>query len=137
MGQPPAPQPPPPSPSAYAPPPPPAHGLRPVPPEVLSAGFNLGAFWLHWIWGIAHNVWLSLLVFVVPWPVMQLILALKGNEWAWQNRAFTSVEQFKETQRAWVLWGWIVFAVPLVAAVVAVILGVIYWSSLPAPPTQA
>ena len=123
MGQPPAPPPPPPTLSAYAPPPPPPPALRPVPPEVLSAGFNWGAFWLHWIWGIAHNVWLSLLVFVAPWPVMQIILALKGNEWAWQNRAFTSVEQFKETQRAWALWGWILAGV----SALLVVLVLVFW----------
>ena len=52
----------------------------PVPEEIK--GWNWGAFWLTWIWGIAHNVWISLLVFCL-WPIWMIVLGIKGNEWAW------------------------------------------------------
>ena len=69
-------------------------------------GVNVGAFFLNWIWAIAHNYWLGLLC-LVPCVgiVMQFILLFKGNEFAWQNRRFDSIEQFKEIQRKWMLWG--------------------------------
>jgi len=87
-----------------------------VPPEIVG-GFNWGAFWWTWIWGIAHNVWIALLAFVAPWPVMNIILGIKGNEWAWQNRRFESVEQFRATQAAWAFWGWVAFGVSIFLAV--------------------
>lgn len=78
-----------------------------VPPEI-QGGWNWGAFLLGWIWGIGHSVWIALLAFIVPWPIMEIILGVKGNEWAWQNRRFESVEHFKEVQRKWAIWGVII-----------------------------
>lgn len=70
------------------------------------AGVNFGAFFLNWIWAIAHNYWLGLLC-LVPCVgfVMQFYLLFKGNELAWQSRRFDSVAQFKEVQHKWMLWG--------------------------------
>ena len=69
-------------------------------------GLNWGAFFLGWIWGIAHNTWLSFLWFVPGFKlIMPFVLLFKGNEWAWQNRKFSSPEEFKEIQRKWTLWG--------------------------------
>ena len=83
----------------------------PVPDEIK--GWNWGAFWWSCIWGIAHNVWISLLVFCLP-IVWQIVLGIKGNKWAWQYRQFDSIEQFKQTQAVWAKWGWIVGIVCLV-----------------------
>lgn len=94
------------------------------PPEVLSMGFNWGAFLLHWIWGIANGVWNSLLVFVLG-LVWMVVLGLKGNEWAWRARKFDSIEQFRETQAAWSRWGIILLVFSLVVGllVVALVIG--------------
>ncbi|EKD22758.1 MAG: hypothetical protein ACD_83C00281G0003 [uncultured bacterium] len=81
-----------------------------VPPEIMG-GWNWGAFLLGWIWGIGHSVWIALLSFIVPWPIMEIILGVKGNEWAWQNRRFESVEHFKEVQRKWAIWGVLLFII--------------------------
>ena len=77
----------------------------PVPEEIK--GWNWGAFWLHFIWGIAHNVWIALLALCLP-VIWQIVLGIKGSEWAWQQRQFDSVEQFKQTQAVWSKWGWII-----------------------------
>ena len=99
------PTPPPPSPpSSYAPPANTSGTGGPVPEEIK--GWNWGAFWLHFIWGIAHNVWLSLLYFCLG-EIWMIVLGIKGSEWAWQHRRFDSVEQFKQTQAVWSKWGWI------------------------------
>ncbi len=69
-------------------------------------GVNFGAFFLNWIWAIAHNYWLGLLCFVpCVGFVMQFYMLFKGNEIAWQNRRWDSVQQFKEVQHKWMLWG--------------------------------
>jgi hypothetical protein len=75
-----------------------------VPPEVDR--WNWGAFFLNWIWGLAHNTPIALLVFV-PCAnlVMPFVLGLRGSAWAWQNKRWESVEQFRKTQRQWALAG--------------------------------
>lgn len=92
-----------------------------VPAEIMG-GWNWGAFLLGWIWGIGHSVWIALLAFIVPWPIMEIILGVKGNEWAWQNRRFESVEHFKEVQRKWTIWGVIIYIISLF------VIAVIIWS---------
>ena len=81
-----------------------------VPPEIMG-GWNWGGCLLGWIWGIGHSVWIALLGLIVPWPIMEVILGIKGNEWAWQNRRFESVEHFKEVQRKWTIWGIIIIVI--------------------------
>lgn len=76
----------------------------PFPAEL--AGWNWGAFFFTWIWGIGHNVWLSLLVFLpVLNVIMPFVLGFKGNEWAWQHKKYASVEAFKKTENTWKKWG--------------------------------
>jgi hypothetical protein len=92
-----------------------------VPAEVMGMGFNWGAFWLTWIWGIAHGVWNSFLVLVLN-IIWSIVLGVKGNEWAWRSRRFDSVEQFRQTQAVWSKWGWILFIIWLVLAVIVMLL---------------
>lgn len=82
----------------------------PMPAELNH--WSWSAFLLNWIWGIAHNVWIALLMFV-PFVnfFVSIYLGIKGNELAWENRKFESVDQFKAVQRIWTNWGigiWVV-----------------------------
>ena len=86
-----------------------------VPEEIK--GWNWGAFWLNWIWSIAHNVWIGLLALVLG-LIMSIILGIKGNEWAWQNRRFESIEQFRAVQAKWAVWGWVIFAASIVIGII-------------------
>ncbi|MGI6294809.1 MAG: RING finger protein [Armatimonadota bacterium] len=76
-----------------------------LPPEIAGR-LNWGAFLLTLFWSIANNVWIGLLVLVpyVGW-VIPFVLLFKGNEWAWQNRRFESLQHFNEVQNAWMKWG--------------------------------
>ncbi|MEI6503469.1 MAG: zinc ribbon domain-containing protein [Armatimonadota bacterium] len=91
-------------------------------PEELK-GFSWGAFFWTWIWGIAHSVWLSLLVVVLAPTglgiVLNIVMGLKGNELAWQHRRFESLDEFRATQAAWAKWGWIMFIVSSVLGLIA------------------
>jgi hypothetical protein len=71
--------------------------------------WNWGAFLLTWIWGIGNNTFIALLMFV-PFVnvVMWIVLGVKGSAWAWQNKRWDSIDDFKQTQRKWALWGAIV-----------------------------
>ncbi|MDB5943234.1 MAG: hypothetical protein JWQ13_2800 [Ramlibacter sp.] len=73
-----------------------------IPPEI--AGWNWGAMLLNWIWGLGNRTYISLLMFV-PFVnfVMFFVLGAKGNEWAWRNKTWDSVEHFKQVQRKWTI----------------------------------
>jgi hypothetical protein len=75
-----------------------------VPAEIQ--GLNWGAFLLNWIWGIFNGTMLALLC-LIPFLnlIMAIVLLVKGNEWAWQNKRWDSVEHFKSVQRKWAIWG--------------------------------
>jgi hypothetical protein len=82
--------------------------IKPVPPGVKT--WNWGAFFLNWIWGIRHGVWISFLVFIPFFNLIWIfILGAKGSEWAWQKGDWKSLEEFKKTQRRWSIAGFIVF----------------------------
>ncbi len=91
----------------------------PVPEEIK--GWNWGAFWLNWIWGIGNSVWIAFVVLVLG-LIWQIYLGVKGNELAWQNRKFESVQQFKDTQAAWSKWGWIIFIISFVGGLLIALL---------------
>lgn len=82
--------------------------------------FSVGAFFLGWIWGICHEVWLSLLC-LVPYVniVMAIVLGIKGNEWAWEKKKGSmTAEQFDKQQSSWAIAGWIVFAIAVVGGII-------------------
>ncbi|MBL7124525.1 MAG: hypothetical protein ISS51_00295 [Dehalococcoidales bacterium] len=88
-----------------------------LPPELR--GWNWGAFWLTWIWGIRNKTYIAFLSFI-PFVsvVMPFILGAKGNKWAWQHEKWDSIEQYKASQRKWAIWGLIIFLIiisPIIA----------------------
>lgn len=95
-----------------------------LPPELQ--GLNWGAFLLNWIWGIGNNTWLALLA-LVPGVgfIMSFVLLVKGNEWAWANKQWDSVDHFKATQRKWMMAGLIILGIGLVCACISIILNVV------------
>jgi len=98
--------------------------LAVVPEEVK--GWSWGAFVLTWIWGIFNSVWIALLCFIPFFSfVWAIVLGIKGNEWAWRNKKWDSIEHFKSTQKGWNIAGIVVFAISIVAGVVAIIVAVV------------
>ena len=81
--------------------------LSSIPAEIK--GWNWGAFWLTWIWGIGNSTYRTFLVFI-PFLnfIMPFVCGAKGNVWAWSNRRWESVEQFKKTQRKWSIAGFLI-----------------------------
>lgn len=82
------------------------YGKMSVVPDEVRGGWNWGAFLLNWIWGIGNSTWIALLCFV-PFVgmVMPFVLGAMGNQWAWQNKRWESIEHFRRVQRLWALWG--------------------------------
>jgi len=80
-------------------------GTLSVIPEEIRV-WSWGAFALGWIWGIGNNVWLALLgLLPFGYPIMAVVLGLKGHEWAWRSKRYDSLEQFMTTQDTWSRWG--------------------------------
>ncbi len=92
-----------------------------VPEEVK--GWSWAGFSLTWIWGVFNSVLISLLV-LIPFPLFTLawaiVLGIKGNEWAWRNKKWDSVEHFKNAQRPWNIAGIVIFAISMVALIIVI-----------------
>lgn len=84
-----------------------------IPKEIR--GWNWGAFFFGWLWGICHKVWISLLS-AIPYVgvIMCIVLGVKGNEWAWRNKRWDSIEHFKRTQRTWAYWALAIFVLVVI-----------------------
>ncbi|RPI06274.1 MAG: ribonuclease G [Ignavibacteriae bacterium] len=88
-----------------------------VPREILN--WNWGAFFLNWVWGIRNKTYIAFYCMVpVIGFVMMIVLGLKGNEWAWQNKRWESIEQFQHEQKIWSKCG-------IIIAIVVISLGVL------------
>lgn len=90
----------------------------PFPAELNN--WNWGAFFLNWIWSIGNSTWIGLLALISPISlIVMIILGIKGNEWAWNNRKFESVDQFKAVQKKWAVWGLVLFLISIVLSIIA------------------
>lgn len=87
-------------------------------PESIK-GWNWGAFFLHGIWGLGNKTYIALLAFVpvVNVPVM-IFLGLKGNEIAWKNKEWDSIEHFKTVQRNWNVAGMATFSIYIIVVLI-------------------
>lgn len=80
-------------------------------PDTVFGKFNWGAFGLTFIWGFFNKTPITLLFLVlllIPiGPLLNLFIAIwfgiKGNEWAWQNKKWESVEHFHLVQKKWAI----------------------------------
>ena len=98
---------------------PPNMGAKSLVPDDIK-GFNWGVVWVPPIWAVVHKVWILLIVWIVLTtlsftPVLDerlyvkipfyVLLALWGNQWAWQNKNWKSIADFHRVQRLWGIWG--------------------------------
>jgi hypothetical protein len=87
-----------------------AYGYNAIPPE--ATGWNWGAFYFNWLWGIGNKCYLPLLCFVPFFGfVWMFVCGFKGNEWAWKSGEFANIEQFQASRRTWNRAGFIGFLV--------------------------
>jgi hypothetical protein len=118
---------------AYGPPPPasvrptyqPGLGRFSVLPPTAS-GWNWGAFFFTWIWGLFNGAYVTLwglLLSFVPFGnlVWAIVCGVNGSRWAWQGKPWTSVEQFRSAQRKWAAAALIVFLVAVIGLILLVI----------------
>ena len=94
-------------------------------------GFNGGAFLVSGLWGFFNGApWASILCWVLGWiPGLNLLafiipiyLGSNGNELAWKNRRWDSIEHFKTVQKSWRDWGLASIAIIAVMVIMLLIL---------------
>jgi len=102
-------------------------------PVSIPAGFNWGAFWLTWIWGLSHGIWVSILllfldigfvavsvvssffgaawVFSLVFLIINLLFGIwfgrSGNAWAWKRRGLRDAVSFARREKSWSTIGWL------------------------------
>lgn len=88
-------------------------------PNEINGKFNWGAFWFSWIWGIANKSYLTLLTLIPCFNfVWMFVCGFKGNEWAWKNKSWTSIEEFTQVQKKWATISNIIVGIILVLSIV-------------------
>ena len=94
-------------------------------------GFNWGAFFLTWIWGLNHKKPILLLVLVVgfvPFVGGRIHLGLAiwigsmGNRWAWESGRFRTLDDMRATERVWTAWGVGILIAGLIVGIIAAVL---------------
>lgn len=73
-------------------------------PNGIQNQWNWGAFWLNWIWGIANKSF-STFFALIPFFgfIWMFVCGANGNEWAWKNKKWSSVEEFQKVQKMWAI----------------------------------
>jgi len=77
-------------------------------------GWNWGAFFMGWIWALGMSNIIGFLLCFFLGIIGNIVVGIKGNEWAWKSRQFASVEEFKAVQHSWAVWGVVLFIVSIV-----------------------
>lgn len=102
-------------------------------PDIVAKRFNWGAFIWTWIWGLGNNTYITLLIFatiltdwipIVGWLIsvgVCIWFGIKGNEWAWQNKHFDSVEDFHKYQKKWAMAGVILYCIVISLGIIGII----------------
>ena len=79
--------------------------------------WSWGAFLMTWIWGLGNRTYVALLALV---PIVGIFaafyLGFKGNELAWKNKPWSSVEAFHASQKKWAVWGFVFAGIALACA---------------------
>ena len=97
-----------------------------LPPELQ--GWNWGAFFFDWIWGVFNGAYATLWIFLVMWlpfggSLWAIVCGTKGNEWAWRGKQWESVQHFKDVQRKWAIAALVCFLVLAAFVVLMIIVG--------------
>ncbi len=104
--------------------------------DIVAKKFNWGAFLLNWVWGLGNRSFITLIIFPVSY-ILGLIpyvgwlfglgcciwFGIKGNEWAWQNKRWESIEHFHSVQKKWAIGG-IIFFVSIVLLLILLIFAI-------------
>jgi len=88
--------------------------------------WNWGAFFLNWFWGIFNKSYLTLFALIpLLGAIWAIVCGIKGNEWAWRNKKWESIEHFRKDQREWAMIGTLLIGIPSISFLLIFIFGTI------------
>jgi hypothetical protein len=98
--------------------------------DLVAKKFNWGAFAFNFIWGIFNKSWITLISLVISFiPVVcylnifvSIWFGIKGNEWAWQNKRWESIEEFHKIQKRWAIAAAILLGLSVLGIVATMLL---------------
>lgn len=76
-----------------------------------------GGFWFAWIWGIFNGVPISFLSLLFP-GIFNIVLLIKGRQWAWEGKLWDSAKNFDTTQNKWGMWGLIFLGISILITII-------------------
>lgn len=88
--------------------------------ETAPSGLNWGAFFIPFWWSIGHSAWVWTVISFFVHPIAQIVLLFSGNNVACQSRSFTGESQFRAVQRAWAIWGAVIFVIYMIPGIIVV-----------------
>jgi len=101
-------------------------------------GWSWGGFMFGWLWGAFNSTWIALLTLIpIVGVVMSFVLGAKGNEWAWRNRRWDSVDHFRRVQRRWTCASFVVLIMWCGLMGIGLILALRSGGAGTAPPVEA
>lgn len=116
-------------------------------------GFSWAAFVLSGIWGLFNGCWWMLLIDIMAYVLVIVLLGsivlgflvpiigiiklglsiwfgVKGRDWAWKNRTWSSALSFNQTQKTWNIVGIVLFVLALLTPFILIASGVSFLSSI-------
>lgn len=86
-------------------------------------GWNWGAFYFGWLWAVCNGIYWPLIVLIpyIGWAVgliVNIILGINGNRWAWEAKRWDSLESFRQVQHKWAVAALVCFALSVIGVVV-------------------
>ncbi|MDR1380860.1 MAG: FHA domain-containing protein [Tannerella sp.] len=89
--------------------------------------WNWGAFFFGWLWGIFNGVYWPLVALIpyVGWAaalIINIVLGIKGNAWAWKGRYWKDFSHFRRVQKSWAMWALYVFIASVVLCITSLTL---------------
>ena len=88
--------------------------------------WNWGAFGLYPIWGFFNGCWWAFFVWLfLGWffLIPNIVFGINGTKWAWENRSWSSVDDFTHTQS---VWGTVAIVLICLGVISMVLLMIIY-----------
>ena len=89
-----------------------------VKPETVDTSkWNWGAFGIYPIWGFFNGCWWAFFVgMFAGWlfPLPNILFGVFGTRWAWENKVWSSAEDFERTKRSWDVAGIVVTCINIV-----------------------
>ncbi|MFR9651727.1 MAG: FHA domain-containing protein [Rikenellaceae bacterium] len=102
----------------------PASNNQGVPPSLNR--WSWGGFFFGWLWAVTNRIYWPLIIFIpfIGWfaiIIVNILLGLNGNRWAWNSDNWESVDAFERVQYTWAKVAAIIFLTMIAGGLLCII----------------